>query len=666
VPVVTTPGGGVITPGKLPPTPSSAAAAGAALSVTPSAKRQQQQRDGALASAQQAQKTAQRKLLLFSPVRAGAGAAALPSANAALGGAASMQLTAASASTAAGTPAAAAAGVPWGGSSSNLNQKQQQTAGSSFGSPALASSAAVSTPAAGSSSSSSSRAYAGGSSSGLQPQQLMTPQGSRLPRTPSAGLNAPSGSAFGLSPNPRALPTPSRRPQQGAAASGSLFNSWASNVVTAGNNQDTVSGVIDLLTGNVPGGDGMNSAAGVGFSAARNSSRAFCSSSDSDSDSGEIWGPAASVQPSPGAAAVRKGSGTARAAARSAGGYFTPIRRPSFEMQTAGSGSGSGLVGLSGFSGLSPGLNAAPAAAATAAAAGFNLGQSAGTPTASSLQQPMARFSPAGPAAGSLLVGGYDFEVSDDEDDTMVTRAGKSISGALFAAPEGLGVSRTGLGSFTGLSSAGVATIPSLLMQQRLGSAAIGGIASASPAAARLPFGTGGAYAASPAACSSSLGLQQLRPLVTGCGFAVTAQLGDDLEEVHTPVHGPIHSPTGSSTPPDQIMHSMGHASAWSSPGSNTHSSSITGAVQHTSIASLHTAHNSGSGALPDISSAAGSPAAAGGPPGVLLQPPQLQRQGSLRFEPPRAPARPTPSVMLVPACDAPEIAMSMEGLQVD
>lgn len=49
---------------------------------------------------------------------------------------------------------------------------------------------------------------------------------------------------------------------------------------------------------------------------------------------------------------------------------------------------------------------------------------------------------------------------------------------------------------------------------------------------------------------------------------------------------------------------------------------------------------------------------------GPVLQ--QLQRQGSLRFEPPRAPARPTPSVMLVPACDAPEIAMSMEGLLVE
>jgi hypothetical protein len=88
-------------------------------------------------------------------------------------------------------------------------------------------------------------------------------------------------------------------------------------------------------------------------------------------------------------------------------------------------------------------------------------------------------------------------------------------------------------------------------------------------------------------------------------------------------------------------------------------------APHHSSIASLHTAHNKEGLMLGGIDRL--SPSAAGvGLAGGVLQP--LLRQGSLssRFEPPAAPARPVPAVMLVPACDAPEIAMSMEGLLVD
>ncbi|WIA12001.1 hypothetical protein OEZ85_012082 [Tetradesmus obliquus] len=340
---------------------------------------------------------------------------------------------------------------------------------------------------------------------GLPPQApVTTPGGSvitpgKVPPTPrSAAAAAAAGAgAAGLS-------TPSRRPQEGTAASGSLFNSWASNIVTGGGNRDTVSGVLDLLTGD-PGA----SAAGASFSAARNSSRALCSSSDSDSDSGEMWG-VGSAAATPSAAQRKTGSSAAPRAGRAAGGYFTPVRRPSFEMRVE---SGTAAPATGGFAGMSPAFRAAALAPAGVPGATG----AAALPNAAAAAQPVQRFSRVGPAAGSLLVGGYDFEVSDDEDDTMVTRAGKSISGALFAAPEGMGMSRSGLASFIGASSSGVsgvAGIPALLTQQRFGS--------------------------------------------------------------------------------------------------------------------------------------------------------QLQRQGSLRFEPPRAPARPAPSVMLVPACDAPEIAMSMEGLLVE
>jgi hypothetical protein len=89
-------------------------------------------------------------------------------------------------------------------------------------------------------------------------------------------------------------------------------------------------------------------------------------------------------------------------------------------------------------------------------------------------------------------------------------------------------------------------------------------------------------------------------------------------------------------------------------------------APHHSSIASLHTAHNNEGLMLGGIGRLSPSATAGLEPAGGVLQP--LLRLGSLssRFQPPAAPVRPVPAVMLVPACDAPEIAMSMEGLLVD
>jgi hypothetical protein len=91
----------------------------------------------------------------------------------------------------------------------------------------------------------------------------------------------------------------------------------------------------------------------------------------------------------------------------------------------------------------------------------------------------------------------------------------------------------------------------------------------------------------------------------------------------------------------------------------------MSGAPHHSSIASLHTAHNN-EGLMLGGGIGSTSPSAAGFGPVGVLQP--LLRRGSLGsgFEPPAAPVRPVPAVMLVAACDAPEIAMSTEGLLVD
>jgi hypothetical protein len=113
-------------------------------------------------------------------------------------------------------------------------------------------------------------------------------------------------------------------------------------------------------------------------------------------------------------------------------------------------------------------------------------------------------------------------------------------------------------------------------------------------------------------------------------------------------------------------MHSQ--SNAWSSPGSSTHSSVMISAAHNSSIASsLHTPQNNEGSILSGPGSPAVASSSAAGLGLGVLQP--LQRQGSMssrQLEPPRAPVRPVPSVILVPACDAPEIAMSMEGLLVD